>query len=119
MWDADADVYADQRDELEADYPAWARIRALANLSQAERERTIAGATEWAYSHCYLPCTYEMCAVLLSGDSQLVAVQITPRESFFLSPQAMVAVDPESGRAVDKLMWHSGCALRAGECELH
>jgi len=86
-----------------------------ADLSSIERMAVLDLVTIWAHENSYLPCHYQMCAVLLSGSDEKIKVLIEPeaRIEGWIAPSAQVSVSPNDNQIIPVNIAHTGCAHRA------
>ena len=89
-----------------------------ATVSSVQRQEVLRVASSWAHDNCYLPCAYAMCAALLVGQSNTIAVYIRPvhPDRRLLYPEATVLIDRESTAVVSGEMLHDGCGVLSGSC---
>jgi len=85
-----------------------------ADLTPFERKAILDLLTTWAHENSYLPCHYQMCAALLSGEDETIRVLIRPEVHIegWIAPSAQVSVSPIDNQIMPLNIAHTGCAHR-------
>jgi hypothetical protein len=85
-----------------------------ATVTADEQQELLGIATDWSIENDYLPCHYQMCAVLLESVSEQVSVWIRPQWDIegWIPPSADLEVSMTDGTVVSSHPDHSGCAHR-------
>lgn len=81
-------------------------------MSLDKRKTALEVASDWASNNGYLPCSFQLCGMVVETSSKDIMVYATSEKRSGLDPEVMIALDGKTHKILDSSRWHSGCVHR-------